>query len=354
MARTTEDKLSLFNQAFRGRRDAYGTYDPRTGRARVVKAPVTNEVILNHLTGRQPFGLFLLSEDRIHAIVTDFDTEDLWPPKEFALAADHYEIPAYIERSKSKGYHVWVFFDDRGASAMKARLVVHRILAEIEKPKTEVFPKQDALSTNTTFGNFINAPLFGGLVPQGRTVFVDPHDPTKPYPNQWEVLERIKRVPETLLDDVIEINELRLPIRCGTPTVASNYIGVQQSHGLPPCARQMLDEGVAENQRIACFRLAVNLKRVGLPFDSTIAVLADWSQRNRPTNGKRVITESEITTQAASAYDKEYRAYGCEDPAVTPYCDLACQVRSGSHGTSLPPENARRASGSAKPSQSSM
>jgi hypothetical protein len=178
--RTTAEKLRLFRRLFAGLPRVYGTYDPHTGRVRQIKEPVTDRVLLAHLQGRRSYGVYLLVGDRTRAIAVDFDTDDLLGPVEFVNAARGYHIASYIERSKSKGYHVWIFFGKRSVPAAKARLVVRHILAEIERPTTEVFPKQDSLDTNVTYGNFINAPLFGALVSKGRTIFVDPADPTKP------------------------------------------------------------------------------------------------------------------------------------------------------------------------------
>ena len=96
---------------------------------------------------RQPFHIYL---DEAHRFVTD-SLED-------------------IERSKSKGYHAWMSFADGSVTARKARLVAGKILAEIERPGTEVFPKQDVLREGISYGNFINAPLFGALVPMARSL----------------------------------------------------------------------------------------------------------------------------------------------------------------------------------------
>jgi len=328
MDRSTKQKIAMFRSLFSGRTDVYGTYDPATGCVRQVKEPVTDAVILAHLQGRRPYGVYLLVKDRTRAVVADFDSEELVAPMEFVAAARAYEIPAYIERSKSKGYHVWIFFDEAGVPAAKARIVVRRILAEIEKPAVEVFPKQDRLDDATIFGNFINAPLFGALVPRGRTVFVDPGDPTRPHPDQWALLESVERVSEQLLDEVIELNGLDVATATSRDSSATERNGVDRTLGLPPCAQAMLADGVTENQRIACFRLAVRLKRAGLPFDSTIAVLRDWSTRNRPANGKRIITAEEVVSQAACAYDKKYRACGCEEPIVAAFCEPSCPVKN--------------------------
>jgi hypothetical protein len=129
------------------------------------------------------------------------------PPVEFLNAAQHYGLPAYIETSKSKGFHVWIFFSDKGVKASKARLLVKHILEEIEHPQAEIFSKQNCLNNGASFGNFINAPLFGRLVPMGKTVFIDPHT-LDPCPDQWVFLESIERVEEQVLYEIIELNDL--------------------------------------------------------------------------------------------------------------------------------------------------
>jgi len=184
--RTKEEKIALFKGCFTGRRDVYGTYDIRTGKAHQEKTRVTDTVIHVHLVGRIPYGVYLLDKDKTKAVAVDFDTDDANPALELRKAVQHYGIQAYIERSKSKGYHVWIFFDCP-VPAWKARLMVREVLEEIGQPNTEVFPKQDMLAEGQ-YGNFINAPLFGLLVPQNRTVFLNPDNGLKPFPNQWDVV----------------------------------------------------------------------------------------------------------------------------------------------------------------------
>jgi hypothetical protein len=302
---TDAQKIALFRRCFSGLDHVYGTYVKATGHVSQAKRPVTDEVIRAHLCGRQPYGVYLLVADKTRAIAADFDHDDLQPPMEFVRAAKNYGIDAYIERSKSKGYHAWIFFDEQGVLAAKARRVVLHILSEIKHPHTEVFPKQDRLDAHNQYGNFINAPLFGPLVPEGRAVFVDPADPTKPAPDQWTILEQVQRIPERVLDEIISINDLNreptstpppAPAAATAPVTASEAL--QWTFGLPPCVQRMLAEGVTANQRVACFRLAVNLKRIGLPYDLAITILQAWAGKNRPTNGKRIITPAGIEAQA--------------------------------------------------------
>jgi len=325
--RTSDQKIKLFRSFFSGLNDVYGTYDKRTGRVRQVKRPVTDDVIHRHLRGRQPYGVYLLIKDRTRAIAVDFDVDELHKPIQFVRQAGELGLSSYIERSKSKGYHVWIFFPEGGVLAAKARLVVRHLLAKIGSPDIEIFPKQDSLDHGITYGNFINAPLFGALVARGRTVFVDPAHPTRPYANQWDFLGEIRRVSEGTLDAIIARHKLASQQETSSgvspPLTNDNH---KTYFSLPACARRMLAEGVKAYQRVACFRLAVGLKRAGLPYDITVAALKVWARKNKPSRDKHIITIPEIISQTTSAYNKDYRGYGCEDPAVRPYCDPQCPI----------------------------
>jgi hypothetical protein len=324
-ARDTAQKVALFRSYFSGLTNVYGTYDPGNGRSWQAKKPVTNETMLAHLQGKRPYGVYLLVGDRTRAIVADFDDADAVPAVEFINRAKHYRLSGYLETSKSKGFHVWVFFHEDGVKASKARLVVKSILEEIGYPDTEIFPKQDSLDPKASFGNFVNAPLFGALVPKKKTVFVDPNT-LVPYQDQWVFLESVERVQESTLDEVIEINELSSPQI--EPRQAKNDSTKDEwkRTSFPPCARKILRDGVSRYQRVSCFRLAVHFKRLGIPYDVAIAALMTWALKNKPMNGKRVIGEAEIRSQASYAYDHSYAGFGCNSPAIEPFCDPSCSV----------------------------
>jgi hypothetical protein len=321
----TGDKVALFRSYFSGLKEVYGTYDSKTGRAWQVKKPVTPSTIRAHLRGSAPYGVYLLTAERTRAIAVDFDEPDPGPAVAFVRAAKQHRVPAFIERSKSKGFHVWIFFPRKGVRAAKARLVVKAILEEIGHPNVEIFPKQDILDSRTSYGNYINAPLFGRFVPQGKTVFVDP-GALNPYPDQWAFLASIERVDEQVLDGII--NRCRLtPSTAPQSSSEDSDTGELSRFGLPPCARKMLREGVAAYQRVSCFRLAVHLKRVGLPYDIALAALRRWARKNRPVNGKRVIRENEIRSQVSYAFENSYTGYGCDSPAVAPFCEQSCPLK---------------------------
>ena len=327
--RNTAEKIRVFKSLFMGLRNVYGTYDTRTGKVRQEKVAVTDEVILAHLAGKQSYGVYLLTGDKTGALAVDFDENELCLPISFVAGARRYGMSAYIERSKSKGYHVWIFFEQGGVLARKARIVARKILADMDRPETEVFPKQDALTDGVSYGNFIHAPLFGAHVRKERTIFVDPAEPTKVYPDQWELLARVQRVGGLRLDAVIESCNLIEPPQALEKTKSNNRTQSDRDtspFGLPPCARRMLTDGVNSHQRVSCFRLAVHLKRNGMPYDLALVTLKAWAKKNRPTNGKRVIIDAEIIYQTKCAFENSYRSFGCEDPAIAAHCNKDCPL----------------------------
>ncbi len=322
--RNTAEKLEIFRKLFAGLPHAYGTYNLVSGLARQVKAPVTDKVILGHLMGRQPYGIYLLVKHRIRAIAVDFDSENRQTVVDFVDRAKHYGISAYVERSKSKGYHAWIFFEEEGVLAEKARLVIRHLLTEIGEPNTEIFPKQDAVDNNTPYGNFINAPLFGTLVPQGKTVFIDLMS-FSPCPDQWTLLESVHRLSEKDLDEIIVLNGLSPALLKRDPTFKSK--NGNPRYILPVCARKMLKDGVSRMQRVSCFRLAIHLRRLGLPYDMAVAALKTWALKNKPTDGKGIIRDSEIISQTRDAFNSSHTGYGCGTEAVGPFCDPSCHIK---------------------------
>ncbi len=327
MNRNSEYKIRLFSSLFQGLRNVYGAYDPKTEQHYQVRRQVEWGTFRRHLKGIEPYGFYPLVGDRTWVAVADFDTKIPDPAVQFVARAQHYSIAAYLERSKSKGYHAWVFFPKQGVTAWKARRVRRLILEDIEMPTTEVFPKQDSIDIRRSCGNFINAPLFGRLVPEGRTVFVKADDPLEPYPDQWAVLESVQRITEELLDEIIAENKLDKNPEPENNSDTNLANGEIPKTGLPWCARKMLEEGVTFDQRVACFRLAVNLRRTGIPFDLAVTMLLEWRGKNQPEAEKGIITEAEIKDQVRWAYKKKYAGLGCNEEVVRSLCHPECPVR---------------------------
>lgn len=322
---SNHEKIRLFFSLFHGLKNVYGTYSTQSGKHWQMKGEVTEKVIENHLTGKQPYGFYPLTADRTNVGIADFDDLDPRPPIEFIKRAEHYELSAYLEKSKSKGYHVWLFFPEDGVNARKLRKVLKFILNEIDSPETEIFPKQDSITNKGSYGNFINAPIFGKCAPKGKTIFINPDINLRPFKDQWEFLNSVIKNSEDVLDSIFSENELDIK-RVEAKKDLSSDNSINNSYGLPICTQKMLENGVTYDQRIACFRLAVNLKRIGVPLEEAIGALMSWRLKNKPINNRRVITPDEVIEQTKWAYSKDYKGYGCDEPIIKSFCDSNCPL----------------------------
>ena len=188
-------KIALFRRLFRGREDVYpehwesakGTsgYSPACGnewkpgichKPRVKCGdcnqrqllPVTDQVIYDHLAGKQTIGVYpLLSDDSCHFLAADFDEAD-WREnaKSYMQSCRELGIPVALEISRSgNGVHAWIFFVEpvpaREARQLGAALISHTCdrtrqlsLASYDR----LFPNQDAMPKGG-FGNLIALPL---------------------------------------------------------------------------------------------------------------------------------------------------------------------------------------------------
>jgi hypothetical protein len=50
------------------------------------------------------------------------------------------------------------------------------------------------------------------------------------------------------------------------------------------------------------------------------------AKKNRPVDGRRIITQREIEYQVRCALDRPYRSFGCEQAAMVAYCHRACPL----------------------------
>ena len=179
---TTADKVALFRRLFRGREDVYphrwesarglsgytpacdNEWKPGVCHKPKVKCgdcnqrqlvPVTDQVIYDHLAGKQTIGVYpLLSDDSCYFLAADFD-EANWQEdaKAFIQSCRELSIPAALEISSSgNGAHAWIFFavpvPARETRQLGAALISHTCdrtrqlsLASYDR----LFPNQDTM-----------------------------------------------------------------------------------------------------------------------------------------------------------------------------------------------------------------
>ena len=161
-------------ELFRGRLDAYGTDEggcDKTGfefRDDGAYKEYMRRMSL-HLAGATPFGVYPLvaplnrSEAEFHVRwgCTDLDYEPATDAVNIARIMHAVGLNAWVERSRSKGYHVWTFASEWvPAEIMRnALLAVHQFL---DIPAKEVNPKQTRLQADQ-IGNYVRVPYPGIL-----------------------------------------------------------------------------------------------------------------------------------------------------------------------------------------------
>jgi superfamily II DNA or RNA helicase len=272
-----EVKVSLFKDLFRGRDDVYAVrWEGRNGKTgyspagdrewdqaptagrgpkrsfRITKLfSLSEEVIRDHLLGKQTIGVYpLLQDDTCWFVAVDFD-KNRWKADAGAFLKMCHEsgVPASLERSRSgNGGHVWIFFASpvqatlarKLASAILTRTMERRYALGLDS-YDRLFPSQDTMPKGG-FGNLIALPLQLGPREKGNSLFVDGH--LRPYDDQWAFLSSIKRLtPEEVqallrkiypAGDVINVRH-----------VATDYDVASDPWILPPSGR-VADKAITE------------------------------------------------------------------------------------------------------------
>ena len=211
-------QLQTFRKLFVSRQDAYAVW--KGSQPVAVCEPLNDGVLAAHLAGECRVGTYLVGLDgKTPFLIFDIDVKKRSLVKRIVKRLRKREVNAYVERSKSKGYHIWIFFD-KSLRAAKARQFAKLVLHGLDASKIEVFPKQDEVREGG-LGNCIWLPLFGQDISKGHTVFLDRHfaSPKK----QWSYLESIRRTPrkliiEALRQTALEGKELSRPSKtAGAP-----------------------------------------------------------------------------------------------------------------------------------------
>jgi superfamily II DNA or RNA helicase len=232
------EKIRLFGDLFRGRRDVFPQRWARRGSARSGYAPacrnewvsgvcekprvrcgvcpnqafipVTDDVLRDHLQGRIVAGVYpLLRDDTCWFVAIDLDGES-WREDAIALraAATELGVPIAVERSRSgDGAHVWVFFSEP-VPGVQARRLASALLTEATGRRPAIglgsydrlFPSQDVLPAGG-FGNLIALPLQREAREQGCSVFLDDH--LDPFADQWRFLAHVERLNGTRVDRLV-------------------------------------------------------------------------------------------------------------------------------------------------------
>ena len=309
--------LTRFIELFSGRRDVYGL------QAFCMKEALTKEVFKEHIDGVKRIGVYPLHNGDgsgpggwARWIAADIDDRDFKKAVDIKTRLDLLGIVAYIERSKSKGYHIFSFFN-KDIEAFKLRLVYGMVLEQLGI-KCELFPKQDEVR-DEAFGNFINLPLFGADIHEHKTIFVD--DKEEPLITSVTEIEMIQINDVKIIEEIVEMNKLvRRPVALPEHSIAEPVrTGALKT---PPCVEKIKSNGVKAGQRNeATFRMAVFYKERNIPADDIFNLLIEWNKKN--TKSKTPIDQQhkEIRNAIESVFRGDYKAFGCGEGVLAEYCN---------------------------------
>ena len=232
-----DKKIRLFRSLFRGREDVFPVrWDNKKGRTGYSPAcgnewhktlcgkpkvkcgacpnsqflAVTDQAIHDHLIGKTTIGVYPILEDgSCWFLAIDFDKTS-WRDDVHAFvdSCAHFDIPAYVERSRSgDGAHVWIFFS-QSVQALLARKLGSLILTHATSRRPGIglesydrlFPSQDTLPKGG-FGNLIALPLQKQPRELGNSEFLT--DALEPFDDQWAYLDCVRRVSRNLIERLI-------------------------------------------------------------------------------------------------------------------------------------------------------
>ena len=172
--------------------------------------PLTDAVIEDHLLGKETIGVYaLLPDETCWFLAADFD-KTAWEYDSLAFleTCRQLNVPAALERSRSgKGGHIWIFFE-RALPAITARKLGCVLLTRTMERRHQVgldsydrfFPNQDTMPKGG-LGNLIALPLQRLPRKQDNCVFIDPD--FRPYPDQWQFLATIRRMPVDTAEEIV-------------------------------------------------------------------------------------------------------------------------------------------------------
>ena len=173
----TSKQIADFAAIFDGNPTAYGA-DTTNGGVRCVRAAAAVGVEL-HLAYGKPAGIYPMYKNQVKWGCTDIDTGSWEQAHNMYLILQRMELDPWIEISRSKGFHVWVFANDGWVDAFvmrRAFLFAHHVSNQLGVwvPPTEVNPKAEWLDDDQ-LGNFVRLPYVGGVADSnGRRIMLDP------------------------------------------------------------------------------------------------------------------------------------------------------------------------------------
>lgn len=319
--------LARYRELFVHRDDVFAEQQP-SGAYFPVRESIADDDIQEHLDGLASYGVYVIrpSDQTVKYVLFDLDTHGEQALEMLKGAVGELVWPApgprslLLERSGSKGWHVWLFLSDPLPARQVRAWLAARFRWGTDYPPLEVFPKQDTVSEGG-YGNLVKLPLGRHAVSGNLSEFV----PVQGWASG--------------IDDVVPLESRLIPAAPaasplpgrGSPRGEGRTVGVPSSPF--PCIDHILRAGVGEGYRDrAMFHLALYFYGHGLDQD-----LAEEACIRANENFDPQLTEREVRQKVASAYRGRFASARCGSDWLVEICPGPCRegwsVRQAQGGT---------------------
>lgn len=178
-----DNVLAVFDTLFEGRRDVYGLHNPEDDQITMVNDELSILEFKDHLVqGTKSLAVYPVTREGIcHWACIDFDyardpNKAIEVAKAVQATLTGAGVTSWLEKSKGKGGHVWIFFSEP-VPAQLARALLNTVLKlnpfRGEGFSAEIFPKQENVAAGK-FGNCLNIPYYAPQVSEGKRVVINP------------------------------------------------------------------------------------------------------------------------------------------------------------------------------------
>jgi len=260
---------------------------------------ITKGHVKNHLIGDITLGIYTTRADQTSKwLCLDVDDMDVaLVQKLVARVEDRFGPNAcLVEFSGTKGYHIWLFFDE--PKSVRTVVELGRLLTK--DVCVEIYPKQVEIDG---IGNLVKLPLGIQKKTHERCWFVD-KDTFESFSDQWEPLQNVRL-----------INYLGY-----FPEEPSKTIIKLHDEGLP-CFGNMMEQGFEEGARdVGLFKLGCYWRKSGIPFDMAINLAHMVNGRSSQPFSDELVEE-----KIESAYKRPYSQFPCQEQILDQYCSSSCQ-----------------------------
>jgi len=273
------NKLQILQKFFKCRESAYITWNPSKQSYQKIQKPLTGDVLASHLNGGLPLVAYAITEDNLcYFGAFDIDRDDEQGRQvtvNLKRVLEHFQIPALIEHSGGKGYHLWTLFAP--VPSYKAHMLLIRLYnyvreetpVPIEEVPVEIFPKQPRITNEAPFGNAIKLPWGKHPKTHRRTFFLNEN--FQPHGNQEELFTNIKPLHEEKIDEIL--NEIGYPKETQERT-QDKPLG-HETQEIVDMLSNPLREG---SRRPTLVKLAGYLRYRGIPKEVALRLLVPWAR----------------------------------------------------------------------------